>query len=108
MYFTSGKTVYCGPIPATALTAWDTVQGDHTAIWHLVSEDNTIKIVYVYAHVEVHKGAAVLIEVLKEEMKAAEKDGRLRNGAAFGIMQAGLKMGFFEYCGSLVPLGHGV
>ncbi len=104
MYFSSGKIVRSGRISATASTAWDTVQEEHTAIWYVVNEDDTIKLVYVYAHVEVQKGAAVLMKVLEEELKAAEKDGRLKDGRAFGIIQGGMSIEFFEYHGCLMPI----
>lgn len=87
---------------------WGTVELEQTRVWHVVDRggDEGIKGVYVYAHVEAEKGMGFLTGVLGMEMGKAEREGRLRERErrAFGVVQAGMGVAFFEYCGELVGL----
>ena len=99
-----GRVVRKGPLPATPA---DTAPREHTALWHVLKEDDRLSVVYAYAHAggETEDGLSMymlrLRQVIGEEIKEAEMGGRVRGGKVFGIAQAGMTMSFFEYWGGI-------
>ena len=80
---------------------------EQSACWHVLHPDaEKVRIVFIYAHIEVaelegERGFKYLQDRLRDELTRAEKDGKLMDGRAFGIVQAGLKISFFGWNGGL-------
>lgn len=104
-YFSGRKIVPKGPLPVTAASPGHALPSHHTAAWHVLNnEDDTLHLVYVYAHVDMvgQEGSRLLMDAVQRELKTADGEGRLRGRLAFGIVQGGLKIAFFEYHGEMV------
>lgn len=81
-------------------------EGQHCggAVWHVfpAGAEDRLWVVYVYAHAEAGGESSCMVglrRVLGDEIREAEKGGRVRGGKTFGIAQAGMGISFFEYGG---------